>query len=164
MTWEGKRNNQKRTGICAAIEPMEKVATGRPEFLSSLFVTPVFFPRELPGRRVSQLVKKLVLLFSSLLAIPLASQSCLDATLLTGLQVVGVTLHLFDDVLLLYLPFEPAQRIFERLAFLNANLCPKIPPPNMPSGSSRILEGNELWNRQSDLPLEFCEKLCSFHR
>jgi hypothetical protein len=50
-----------------------------------------------------------------------------------------VTLNFLDDVLLLYLPLEPAQRIFERLAFLNANLCQKIPPPNLPWGLFRIL-------------------------
>ena len=93
-----------------------------------------------------QLVNQLVLLFTSLFAIPLARQSCLDATLLTGLQVIGVTFHLFDDVLLLYLPLKPAQRIFERFAFLNTNLCQKIPPPNMPMGFSMILEGGNLRN------------------
>jgi hypothetical protein len=45
-----------------------------------------------------------------------------------------VTLHFLDNVLLLYLPLEPAQRIFERLAFLYANLCQEIPPPNPPFG------------------------------
>ena len=91
------------------------------------FSNSIVVPEELSGRRVPQLVNQLVLLFTSLLAIPLARQSCLDATLLTGLQIVGVTLHLFDNVLLLYLPLEPAQRIFERLAFLYANLCQKNP-------------------------------------
>ena len=110
------------------------------------FSNSIVVPEELSGRRVPQLVNQLVLLFTSLLAIPLARQSCLDATLLTGLQIVGVTLHLFDNVLLLYLPLEPAQRIFERLAFLNANLCQKIPPPNMPMGFSMILEGGNLRN------------------
>jgi hypothetical protein len=50
----------------------------------------------------------LVLLFASLLAIPLARQSCLDTTLFTGLQIVGVTLYFLDDVLLLYLSLEAA--------------------------------------------------------
>jgi hypothetical protein len=45
-----------------------------------------------------------------------------------------VTLDFLDDVLLLNLALKPAQCIFERLAFLNANLCQKIPPPNMPKG------------------------------
>jgi hypothetical protein len=38
-----------------------------------------------------------------------------------------VTLDFLDDVLLLYLPLKPAQSIFERLAFLYANLCQKSP-------------------------------------
>jgi hypothetical protein len=63
---------------------------------------------------------KLVCLFTCLLAIPLACQSRFYALLFAGLQVVGVTLDFLDDVLLLYLPLEPAQRIFERLAFLYA--------------------------------------------
>src|ERR1039458_9239653 len=109
--------------------------------------TPAYFQRESPGRHLSRIVRELVLLFTSLLAIPLARQSCLDAALFTGLQVVGVTFHLFDDVLLLYLPLKPAQRIFERLAFLYANLCQKIPPPNLPWGPSRILEIQDLWYR-----------------
>jgi hypothetical protein len=79
---------------------------------------------------------KLISLFTSLLAIPLARQSCLDAFLLTGFQVVGVTLDFLDDVLLLYLPLEPAESIFQRLAFLYTNLCQKIPPPNPPIGFS----------------------------
>jgi hypothetical protein len=50
----------------------------------------------------------LVLLFPSLLTIPLARQGSLDATLFARLQVVGVTLDFLNDVLLLYLPFKPA--------------------------------------------------------
>jgi hypothetical protein len=45
-----------------------------------------------------------------------------------------VTLDFLDDVLLLYLPLKPAKSIFERLAFLNTNLCQRIPPPNLPWG------------------------------
>ena len=85
-------------------------------------------------RHISLRVKGLILLFASLLTVPLARQSCFDAALLAGLQVVGVTLYFLDDVLLLYLPLKPAQRIFERLAFLYANLCQEIPPPNLPKG------------------------------
>ena len=51
---------------------------------------------------------QLILLLTSLLAIPLPRQSCLDATLFTGFQVVGVTLDFLDDVLLLHLPLKPA--------------------------------------------------------
>ena len=66
---------------------------------------------------------RLVLLFTSLLAIPLARQCFLDATLFTGLQVVGVTFDFLDDVFLLNLPLKPTERILKRLAFLYANLC-----------------------------------------
>jgi hypothetical protein len=38
-----------------------------------------------------------------------------------------VTLDFLDDVLLLYLPLKPAQRIFERFAFLYTNLCQRDP-------------------------------------
>src|SRR5580658_9866978 len=65
----------------------------------------------------------LILLFTSLLAIPLARQCFLDATLLTGFQVVGVTFDFLDDVFLLNLPLKPAERILKRFAFLYTNLC-----------------------------------------
>jgi len=50
----------------------------------------------------------LISLFTSLLAIPLACQCCLHATLFTGLQIVGVTLDFLDNVFLLNLPLKPA--------------------------------------------------------
>jgi hypothetical protein len=50
----------------------------------------------------------LVLLFPSLLTIPLARQGSLDAALFAWLQVVGVTLDFLNDVLLLYLPLKTA--------------------------------------------------------
>jgi hypothetical protein len=50
----------------------------------------------------------LVLLFTSLFAITLACQSCLDTTLFARFQVVGVTLDFLDDVFLLNLPLESA--------------------------------------------------------
>jgi len=53
-------------------------------------------------------VEKLVLLFASLLAIPLAGQRRLYTLLFAWLQVVGVTLDFLDDVFLLYLPLKPA--------------------------------------------------------
>jgi hypothetical protein len=81
----------------------------------------------------------LILFLTSLLTVPLARQRCFDAALLTGLQVVGVTLYFLNDVLLLYLALEPAQRILERLAFLNANLSQTNPPPNLPGRLSIII-------------------------
>lgn len=86
-------------------------------------------PRNAP---ILRRVMSSILLFTSLFAIPLARQCCLDAALLTGLQIVGVTLDFLDNVLRLYLPLEPAQRIFQRFAFLYANLSQNLPPPNMP--------------------------------
>jgi len=49
---------------------------------------------------------ELVLLFTSLLAIPLARQSCFHALLLARFEVVGVTFYFLDDVFLLNLAFE----------------------------------------------------------
>ena len=93
----------------------------------------------LQGRPKSRNAWYLVLLFTSLLAIPLARQSCLDATLFAGFEVVGVTLYFLDDVLLLHLPLKPAQRIFKRFAFLYANLGQKLTPPNLPERPTLII-------------------------
>src|ERR1700744_964966 len=68
----------------------------------------------------------LVLLFASFLAIPLTCQCFLHALLFAWFQIKGVTLDFLDDVLLLNLALEATQCIFERLAFLNANLCQKL--------------------------------------
>ncbi len=76
---------------------------------------------------------ELVLLFTSFLTIPLARQRFFHTALFTGLQVEGVTLYFLDDVFLLNLALEPAQRIFKRLAFLHANLCQLTTPPNRPT-------------------------------
>lgn len=56
-------------------------------------------------------VERLVLLFTSLFAIPFTCERFLDALLFAWLQVEGVTLDFLDDVLLLYLPLKAAQRI-----------------------------------------------------
>jgi hypothetical protein len=53
----------------------------------------------------------LVLLFASLFTTTLASQRLFHALLFAGFQVVGVTLHLFDDVLLLDLALKPTQGV-----------------------------------------------------
>ena len=68
----------------------------------------------------------LILFLASFLAIALAGQSGFHAALFTRLEVVGVTLDFLDDVLLLDLPFEAAQCILERLAFLYTNFCQKL--------------------------------------
>src|ERR1700690_662146 len=53
------------------------------------------------------------------LPVPLAGQGCFDAPLLARLEVIGVTLDLLDDVLLLDLALEAAQRALDGLAVLN---------------------------------------------
>ena len=67
--------------------------------------------------------RSLVLLLAGLLAVTFAGQCFLDAALFAGLQVVGVTLDFLDDVFLLHLALETAERILERLAFLYADFC-----------------------------------------
>ena len=81
----------------------------------------------------------LILLFASLLAVAFASQSCLHPLFFTRLQVVGVTLDFLDDVLLLNLAFEAAQRIFQRLAFLYTNFSQRISTSKPASGPILII-------------------------
>jgi hypothetical protein len=64
------------------------------------------------------------------LAIALASQRLLDSFLLSRLQVEGVTFDFFDDVLLLYLTFEPSKGVLQSLALLKSYFSQtgKTPP------------------------------------
>jgi hypothetical protein len=68
-------------------------------------------------------VRMLVLFFTNLLPVTLASERFFNALLLAWFQIEGVALDLFDDVFGLHFALEAAQCVFERLAFLNANLC-----------------------------------------
>src|SRR5262249_6379498 len=61
----------------------------------------------------------------TLLPLSLSGQSLLDPFSLPRFQVKGVFLHLFDDLLLLDLPLEPAEGILYRLALLKSDLCQK---------------------------------------
>ena len=131
-------NNSTMKHICSAIRPKGRIAIGRPGLALGFWHSHCNSSGGAGAAPVA-IVLKLISLFTSLLAIPLARQSCLDAFLLTGLQVVGVTLNFLDNVFLLNLPLKPAESIFERLALLYANLCQRIPPPNLPSGFFRIL-------------------------
>ena len=80
------------------------------------------------------MVCALVALFlAGFLAIALAGQRLLHALLFARLEVEGVPLHLFDDVLGLHLAFKATQGILERLTFLNANLCQSNTPQFLPS-------------------------------
>src|SRR5579875_3636398 len=68
---------------------------------------------------------RLILLLANFLAIAFACKGFLDAALFAWLQVEGVALDLFDDVLGLHFALEAAQRIFKRFTLLNSNLCQK---------------------------------------
>jgi hypothetical protein len=71
-----------------------------------------------------------VLLFANFLPSPLASQRRFHALFLTGLQVKGVALDLFDDVFLLHFALEAAQGILEGLTLLQSNFRQTDTPPN----------------------------------
>jgi hypothetical protein len=61
----------------------------------------------------------LLRLSPELLAISLTRQRLLRATFVTGFQIEGMLLDIFDDVFLLNLPLEPAESAFNRLALLD---------------------------------------------
>ena len=65
--------------------------------------------------------KKLLRLFACLLAIALPRQRLLHALLFSWLQIIGVAFNFLDDVLLLYLALETAQRIFKGFTLLHFN-------------------------------------------
>jgi hypothetical protein len=62
----------------------------------------------------------------------LPREGLLGAALVAGLQVKGVFLDVLDDVFLLNLPLEAAQRALDRLAFLNFHFCHGDTPPSWP--------------------------------
>jgi len=111
--------------------------------------------RKSPERHISRRFITSILLFTSLLAVPLARQSCLDAFLFAGLQVVGVTLYFLDNVLLLHLPLESAQSIFQRFAFLNANLRQRVTPPNVPLRLPQSYPRSEFGAKQAHISHRF---------
>ena len=63
----------------------------------------------------------LVLFFARFLAATLSCQRLFHAFLLARLQVKGVTFHFLNDVFLLHLAFETAQRVLEGLALLKSD-------------------------------------------
>lgn len=65
----------------------------------------------------------LILLFAGFFAISFARQSFLGAAFFAGLQIEGMPLHFFNNVLLLDFTFEPTQGIFKRFTLLQSNLC-----------------------------------------
>jgi hypothetical protein len=91
--------------------------------------------RSRPGteRPLTALMLRLVLFFTRFLASTLARESSLDTLFLAGLQVKGVALDLLDNVFLLHLALEAAQRILQRFTLLKSYFCQTDTPPN-PSG------------------------------
>jgi hypothetical protein len=67
---------------------------------------------------VAALSGNLILFPAYLFTVSLASQRLFDALFLAGLQVKRMPLHFLDDVFLLYLAFEAAESIFQRLSLL----------------------------------------------
>jgi len=65
----------------------------------------------------------LILLFTDLLTITLASKRFFHTLLLTWFQIKRVTFDFLDNVFCLHFAFESAQGIFKGFAFLNSNLC-----------------------------------------
>ena len=53
----------------------------------------------------------------------LSRQSLLQSPLLARLQVVGMTLHLLNDILRLNLALKPTEGILQRFALLQSNFC-----------------------------------------
>jgi hypothetical protein len=77
----------------------------------------------------------LFLFFPCFFAAALARQCFLYPLFLAGLQVKGVTLHFLDDVLLLHLPLEATQGIFQRFAFLQSDFSQRnYTPKPVPCG------------------------------
>ena len=76
---------------------------------------------------------RLVLFFTRFLASPLACESSLNTLFLAGLQIKGVALDLLDNVFLLHLALEAAQRVLEGFTLLKPYFCQTYTPPN-PSG------------------------------
>src|SRR5690348_13072336 len=67
---------------------------------------------------------------ASLLPIAFTGQRRLHAALLSWLQIKGVSFDLLDDVFSHYLPLEAAERVLQRLAFLQPYLS-QLPPPTL---------------------------------
>lgn len=63
----------------------------------------------------------LILFLARFLTAALACQRFFHPLLFSRLQVIGVTFHFLDDVLLLYLPLEAAKRILQGLALLKSD-------------------------------------------
>lgn len=79
--------------------------------------------RDLNCQRWRNIEVRLFVNAADFLAIALACESGFDATLFARWHVELMTLHVFDDVLLLHLAFETAERAFQRFSFADFNFC-----------------------------------------
>jgi hypothetical protein len=93
--------------------PTEQGRPGKGTTLYCFSLAPSVFPVFLAS----------ILLLTNLFTGALASECGLDALLLTGLQVKGVALDLFNNVFLLHLALETAQSILEGFTLLQSNFC-----------------------------------------
>ena len=84
-------------------------------------VAPSVPQRGLPRWGSLVLAPVLLCVASHFLAVAFARQCLFGTTLVSGLQIKGVLLDIFDDIFLLHLPFEPPKSTFDRLAVLNLN-------------------------------------------
>ncbi len=66
---------------------------------------------------------QLIWLSADFFAGTLSCQSLLQSPLLARLQVVGMTLHLLNDIFRLNLALKPTQGILQRFALLQSNFC-----------------------------------------
>ena len=80
------------------------------------------------GRR-KRLPHGLLDIFGTLLTVPFTSEGFFQTALFTRLQVVGVTLDLFDDVLLLYFALEAAQRTLQGFTVLDIDFSQTLIHP-----------------------------------
>src|SRR5688572_4654504 len=72
----------------------------------------------------------LLRLAANLLAVPLARERLLRASLVTRLQIEAVLLDVLDDVFLLDLALEAPQGVLDRFALLHLDLGQNVTPPD----------------------------------
>jgi len=77
-------------------------------------------------------LRLLILLLANLLPVPLASQRLFHALFLAGFQIERMPLYLFDNVFRLYLAFEAAEGVFQRLTLLDPNFRQYLHPQTFP--------------------------------
>ncbi len=73
-------------------------------------------------------VASLLDLASQFLPAPLPGKRLFCTSLVAGFEVVRMLLDVLNDVFLLHLALKPAQRAFDRLAFLHLDLSQTFPP------------------------------------